>query len=75
MLTVQDRVDWVVNLLHDIITPLFVHNHSAISNLSSVLNSNSGGVPSNTDNDSMGSSITGSNSSLATLTINQLQEE
>ena len=45
LLTVEAHVDWVVNVLHDTITLLLAFNYSTISNLSSVLDSASGGCP------------------------------
>ena len=38
----EDRVDWVVNMLKDEFTPLLTTHHSAITNLSSVMDSASG---------------------------------
>ena len=71
---VEACVDRVVNVLHDTVTPLLTHNYSTISNLSSVLAA-SGGVPSSKDDDSVGSSTTGTASTLALLAlINKLQD-
>ena len=62
-------------MLHDTVTPLLTHNYSTISNLSSVLDSASGGVPSPKDDDSVDSSTTESASTLALLTlVNKLQD-
>ena len=61
--TTDDRVDRVVNMLKDEFTPLLTTHHSAITNLSSVMGSASGGVPTNqvvTDDESNGSTNTGS---------------
>ena len=41
--TIEARVDQVINVLHDTVTPLLTHNYSTISNLSSVLDSASEG--------------------------------
>ena len=63
-------------MLHDIVTPLLTQNYSTISNLSSVLNSTSGGVPSPKDDDLVGSSTTGSASTLASLAlVNKLLQD
>ena len=62
-------------MLQDNFTPLLTHHHSVISNLSSFLNTASGGVPTNkfdTDDDSTGSTNTDSTGSLSELAINQL---
>ena len=62
-------------MLHDTVTPLLTHNYSTISNLSYILDSASGGVPLPKGDDSVGSSTTGSVSTLALLAlVNNLQD-
>ena len=61
--TTKEQVDRVVNMLQDDFTPLITHHHLAITNLSSVMEAASGGVPTNkvvTDDESNGSTNTGS---------------
>ena len=59
--------------MQDHVTPLLTHHHSVISNLSSFLDITPEGVPSNKDDDeSTGSTNTGSIGSLAGLAINRL---
>ena len=74
--TTDDRVDRVVNMLKDEVTPLLTTHHSAITNLSSIMGSASGGVPINqvvTDDESNGSTNTGSTTrSLAHYAINNI---
>ena len=67
-------------MLQDDFTPLLTHHHSAITNILSLLDSTSGGVSINkvvTDDDSTGSTNTGSTTgsttdSLAHYAINKL---
>ena len=78
--TTKDWIDCVVNMLQDEFTPLLTHHHSAITNISSILDSTSEGVSTNqvvTDDDSTGSTNTGSTTgsttdSLAHYAINKL---
>ena len=74
--TTDDWVDHVVNMLKEDFTPLLTHHHSAISNLSSLLGSTSGGVTTNqvvTDDDSTGSTNTGSTTdTISNYAINKI---
>ena len=74
MPTVQHKVDKVVNMMQNVVTPLLTHHHSTISNLSTVLPSPSRGAPPPHDDDSTGSINTESTGtgSLADIAINQL---
>ena len=61
--TTDDRMDHVVNMLKEDVTPLLTQHNTVISNLLSMMGSASGGVPTNqvvTDDDSNGSTNTGS---------------
>ena len=66
-------------MLQENFTPLLTHHHSVISNLSSFIDTTSGGVPANkvvTDDDSTGSTNTGSTTdTLATYAINKLHKD
>ena len=64
----------MIKLIVLYITPLLTHHHSVISNLSSFLDTTSRGVLLTKDDDnSTGSTNTGSTGSLAELAINQFQ--
>ena len=63
--TTDDRMDYVVNMLKEDVTPLLTQHNTVISNLSSMLSSTSGGVATDTnqvvtDDDSNGTTNTGS---------------
>ena len=63
--TTDDRMDHVVNMLKEDVTPLLTQHNTVISNLLSFMGSTSGGVPPDTnqvvtDDDSNGSTNTGS---------------
>ena len=67
VLTTDNQVDHVVNMLKEDFTPLLTHHHSAINNLLSLLDSTSGGVSTNkvvTNDDSTGSTNTGSTTNI-----------
>ena len=74
--TTEEQVDCVINMLQENFTPLLTHHHSSTSNLSSFIDTASGGNPTNkvaTDDDLTGSTNTGSTTdSLANFAINKL---
>ena len=74
--TTEEQVHRVVNMLKDDITPLITPHHSAITNISSVMEAASGGIPTNkvvTDDESNGSTNTGSTTdTFANYAINKL---
>ena len=76
VLTTEDQIDHVVNMLKEDFIPLLTHHHSAISNISTLLVPVSKGVSTNkvvTDDDLTGSTNTGSTTdTLANYAINKL---